>query len=89
MYSFLAIPGIHAVQAAILPREKYDFFTYEGSKPVTVEFRGKPVQIKKGQVFGVRPSTNKKQIRMVLGDDISRVFTLNLDQAKQLAKGIR
>ena len=86
MYSFLVIGA--TVNAAPKPEEAYDFFVFNGRRPVEVQYRGKPIQVKKGQRFGVRPSANKKQIRMVLGDDVSRVITLTLEQAKQLAKGI-
>ena len=79
MYAFLI--------ARIKPEEDYDFFTY-GGKPITLDFRGKPVVVSKGTTFGVRKSSNNKQIRLVLNDDVNRVFTISLDQAKQLSKGI-
>ena len=85
MYKFLATKRI---LAAIKPEENYEWFTYQGSKPVITEFRGKPVEIKKGQRFGVRKSSNGKQIRMILPRDPNRVITLTLDQAQRLAKKV-
>lgn len=82
MYSYLA------VEARIKRPDEYDWFTYTGAKPVVVTFRGKPVNIPKGTVFGVRPSSSGKQIRLVIGDDITRVITIDLDTAKALAKHV-
>jgi hypothetical protein len=75
-------------EAAIKPEENYEFFTYRASKPVTVEFRGKPIKIEKGTKFGVRPSANKKNIRLIFPGDANRVITITDQQAKQLAKGV-
>ena len=80
MFSFLV--------AAIKPSENYSWYTYGGSKLTTVTFRGNPVVISKGQRFGVRPSANKKDIRLVLEGDLNRVITLTLQQAKKLADNI-
>lgn len=82
MYAFL-------LKAAVLPEAAYDFFTYEGSKPVTVEFRGKPIVINKGVRFGVRPSTSGKHIRMVFPSDPTRVLTIDGDTAAKLSKFAR
>lgn len=92
MYSFLVLGGcstdVTDVEARIKPEDDYDFFTYQG-KPLTIDSRGKHAEVKKGQRFGVRKSSNGKEIRMVLDDNVNRVFTLDLDTAKQLAKGIK
>lgn len=74
--------------AAIKPNASYEWFTFKGKTPVELDFRGKPVSISKGTKFGVRKSTNGKFIRLVLGDDVNRVLTVNLEQAKALAKGV-
>ena len=81
MYSFLIV-------AKIKPEDAYEWFTYRGKKPVNLEFRGKPVPIQNGQRFGVRPSSNKKFIRLVLPDEVTKVITITLDQAQALAKGV-
>ncbi len=81
MYSFL-------IRSAIRPEEAYQWFTYRGKKPVGVSFRGKDVSIKDGMRFGVRPSSNGKFIRLVLPDEITKVITVDLNTAKQLAKGV-
>lgn len=100
MYSFLATPGIvdrnpmpHTVnnsveEAAIKPSENYQWFTYKKSKPVVVEFRGKQITISKGTKFGVRPSANGKDIRLIFPQDETRVITLTREQAEQLGKGV-
>ncbi len=84
MYSFL-VP----VQGAVKPADAYQWFSFHGSKPVELSFRGKPVIIKKGTRFGVRPSVNKKDMRLVLPGEETKVITLTLDQAEKLAKGVR
>lgn len=80
MYSFVA--------GTIKPASNYEWFTYDGS-PMLVNYRGADVKIERGQKFGVRKSGNGKQIRLVLGDDINRVITLTLDQAKRLARNVK
>ena len=82
MYSFL-------LKSAILPEQSYDFFTYGGSKPVVVNFRGNNIEIKNGTRFGVRKSSNGKHIRLIFPSDPTRVITLDADTAKQLARGIK
>lgn len=81
MYSFL-------LKSAVLPEAAYDFFTYGGSTPVTVDFRGKPIEIKKGTRFGVRPSTNGQNIRLIFPKDPTRVLTIDLATAKKLSRGV-
>lgn len=81
MFSFLV--------ARIKPDTDYEWFTFDAKKPVTISYRGTPVDVTRGTKFGVRPSTNKKQIRMIFKDEPTRVFTLSLDQAKKLARGVR
>jgi hypothetical protein len=82
MYSYL-------LNARIKPESDYEFFTYNGAKPITVDFRGKPVTINKGQRFGVRPSSNGKHIRLVFPSDPTRVITIDLETAQSLAKGVK
>jgi hypothetical protein len=81
MYSFL-------LESRIKPETDYDFYTYKGKDPVTVEFRGNPVVIDTGQRFGVRKSSNGKMIRLVLPDNVNRVLTIDIPTATKLAKGI-
>lgn len=81
MYSYLL--------ARILPESNYEFYTYDGPKPVTVEFRGKPITISRGTRFGVRPSTSGKHIRMVFPSDPTRVMTIDPDTAQRLAKHVK
>lgn len=81
MYSFL-------LNARIKPETDYDFFTYQGA-PLTLEFRGNPVLIDKGQRFGVRKSSNGKLIRLILPNDPNRVITIDVPTAEKLAKGIK
>jgi hypothetical protein len=81
MYSFLVL-------ARVKPEDAYEWFTFRGKKPITLDFRGKQVAIQNGQRFGVRPSSNKKFIRLVLPDEITKVITITLAQAQALAKGV-
>lgn len=89
MYSFLVKATPVSVEALIKPESHYEFFTYQGKKPVVLNFRGKDVEVAKGMKFGVRPSADGKNIRLIFKDDPNRVHTLTLDQAKQLAKGVQ
>lgn len=81
MYSFLV--------ARIKPEADYQWFVYKGKKPVALNFRGKPVMLEQGQRFGVRPSTSERDIRLVFKDQPTRVFTLTMKQAQDLAKGVK
>lgn len=81
MYSFLT--------SAIKPKESYEWFVFHGRTPVELTFRNKPVFIKKGDRFGVRPSASKKQIRLILPEAPTKVITLTMDQAQRLAKGVK
>lgn len=76
------------VRARIKPATDYDWFTYKGPM-IMIPYRGIEVPLSKGEVFGVRKSSNGKQIRLVMGDDVNRVFTITLDLAKQIAKNCR
>lgn len=82
MYSFL-------IESRVLPEKDYQFFEYQGAKPVVIQFRGKPVEIAKGTRYGVRPSTNGKSIRLIFPKEPTRVFTIDLETAQKLAKGIK
>jgi hypothetical protein len=82
MYSYL-------LKARVKPESDYEFFTFNGTKPVTVDFRGHPITISKGTRFGVRPSSNKKHIRLVFPNDPTRVLTIDLDTATELAKAVK
>lgn len=82
MYSYL-------LRARIKSEDEYDFFTFDGKKPVTVNFRGHPVTITKGTRFGVRPSSNGKHIRLVFPNDPTRVITIDLPTAQELAKNVK
>ncbi len=85
MYKFLAA---NRLLAAVKPESAYEWFVYKGSRPVAVTFRGKEIQVKKGQEFGVRKSANGRQIRMIFPGDPSRVITLTLEQAERLARHV-
>lgn len=80
MYSFL-------LESRVLPEQSYDFFIYQG-RPVDVDFRGRTITIDKGTKFGVRPSSNGKQIRLIFPKDPTRVITIDQETAKKLARGV-
>lgn len=80
MYSFL-------LESRVLPEQSYDFFVYQGS-PVDVDFRGRSITIEKGTKFGVRPSSNGKQIRLIFPNDPTRVITIDQATAQKLARGV-
>jgi hypothetical protein len=93
MYSFLMTASLALgkvpLQAQPKGEEHYQWHLYRGAKPVTLEFRGNPEVIKKGDKFGVRKSANGKNIRLILPDEETRVFTLSQEQANALARGIQ
>jgi hypothetical protein len=93
MYSFLCTAtSTHSdrpLEAAIKPEEVYHWFTFKGKKPVTLDFRGQPEVISKGDKFGVRKSANGRNIRLILPQEETRVFTLTQKQAQDLASGVR
>lgn len=76
------------VVARIKDDDEYDWFRYSG-KPIEVPFRGITRTLDKGQIFGVRKSSNGKQIRMVFDGDLTRVMTLDLPLAKKIAKFVK
>lgn len=73
--------------AKVFGEEKYEFFKY-GGPPIEIPFRGITRTLEKGQRFGVRKSSNGKQIRMVFQGDPTRVMTLDLALAKKIARSI-
>jgi len=93
MYSFLCTASsTHGKQPLVAQpkgEEHYQWLTYKGAKPVTLDFRGTPETVTKGDKFGVRKSANGKQIRLIFPDEENRVFTLTLKQAQDLAKGAK
>jgi hypothetical protein len=93
MYSFLCLGTAtydpQPLESAVKDEEHYQWFTFKGAKPVNLDFRGTPEVVKKGDKFGVRKSANGKQIRLIFPDEETRVFTLSLKQAQDLAKGVK
>jgi hypothetical protein len=85
MYSFLISKP---VTAAIKPETAYQWFSYKGARPVKLDFRGKTVVVEKGMRFGVRPSVNGTDIRLIFKGEPTKVHTLTKQQADKLAKGV-
>ena len=73
------------IKARIKGEDEYDWFSYTGPI-IMLPFRGIDIPLAKGEKFGVRKSSNGKQIRLVMGDDLNRVFTITLEQAQAIAK---
>lgn len=76
------------LQAAPKGEDAYEFFTFGGPRPVPLNFRGVIRTVNKGDRFGVRPSSNKKFIRLIFPGEPTKVYTIDMQTAKQLAKGI-
>ncbi len=76
------------VTARIKGEDEYSFFRYQG-KPMDIPFRGIKRPLEKGQVIGVRKSSNGKQIRMVFQNDLTRVMTLDLPLAQKIARFVK
>lgn len=80
MYSFLS-------EATADPAESYDWFTYTKEMPVAVNAN---LRIENGTRFGVRRfDIDPTKVRLVLHGNLARVFTVNMEVARALAKGIR
>lgn len=73
--------------ARIKGADEYSWMLHQGGK-LTLQTSKGPIEIDKGEVYGVRPSSNGKQIRFVQAEDhgINKVMTLTLEDAKKLAK---
>ncbi|QRE00349.1 hypothetical protein [Burkholderia phage BCSR5] len=93
MYSFCTDAAARLTQSKVFAAPKavehYDFYTYKGRALVELSYRGTPVTVSKGTEFGVRKSADGKKIRLILNREPNKVYTITLDQAKQLAKGLK
>jgi hypothetical protein len=75
------------LSAKIKPEEAYDWFVYTNRSPVTINAN---LRIEKGARFGVRRSDDDpRKVRLVLHGNLARVWTVNMEKAKALAKGVR
>src|SRR4051812_44460907 len=72
-------------EAVIKDESHYSWYRYTSNKPMHVDFRGKPVTLKQGEIFGLRPSSNGKSIRLVVKSlGVNRVITIDEDERKSL-----
>jgi predicted unusual protein kinase regulating ubiquinone biosynthesis (AarF/ABC1/UbiB family) len=72
--------------ARIKGDDEYEWFKYTGSE-FELSRKGKPHSLTKGDKFGVRRSSNGKQIRLVLESlGPTFVFTLSPEDAQAIAK---
>lgn len=75
------------VEAKPKSGDAYQWFTYTGKPLDLMSGVGTPLYLKKGQVFGVRKSSNGKQIRMITQElGPNKVFTLLPEVALSLGK---
>lgn len=77
------------VKAAPKSAEHYQYFVFKGKKAVDLPYRGIDIPLEPGQRFGVRKSRDGKQIRLIMDDDVNRVFTLPLSVAQKIAKTVK
>lgn len=73
--------------ARIKQEHEYSWFTYKG-KPIGLPFRGKTERLEQGQIFGVRPSSDGKKIRLVFEGQLTRVFTIDQGLASRIARSV-
>ncbi len=75
------------LEARIKGADEYQWLRHQGGK-LTLQTSKGPLVIDKNEVYGVRPSSNGKHIRLVQAEDhgINKVMTITLDDAKKLAK---
>lgn len=84
-------PDASAFTARIKGDSEYDWFKYTGN-PMTVSNKAGNTHhpMSRGTVFGVRKSSNGKQIRLVFEElGLTKVFTLELSLAEYLAKNCK
>lgn len=74
--------------ARIKGEEEYKWFRYTSRKVITVYFRGKPIEITRGTVFGIRPSSNGKTTRIVFPGEITKVITVDRDTVEALSVAV-
>jgi hypothetical protein len=79
MYSFLL-----GTRDTVDPSE-YDWFTYTRATKII----NANLKIEKGARFGVRPATESNRVNLVLHGNLSRVFSVSMENARTLAKGVR
>ncbi len=77
------------VKAAPKSAEHYQYFVFKGAKAIELPYRGIGVPLEPGQRFGVRKSRDGKQIRLIMDDEVNRVFTLPLSVAQKIAKTVK
>ena len=75
------------LQAAPKSEQAYEFFTYSGPK-INLNFRGTEKAVQKGDRFGVRPSSSGRHIRLIFPGEATKVYTLDMETAKRLARGV-
>lgn len=77
------------VVAAPKGAEHYQYFKFIGKRAIDLPYRGIEIPLEPGQRFGVRKSRDGKKIRLVLDDDVNRVFTLPIELANKIAKTVK
>lgn len=72
--------------AAPLPAEAYDYFLFQGRKAYTLETSRGSLTLQPRAIYGVRPSTNGKFIRLIMLSAPNKVYTISYDEGAYLAK---
>ncbi len=80
--------GRAKVEARIKGEDEYEWFTYTGPS-LPIPYRGDSEILERGQIFGVRPSSNGKHIRLVFQGEETKVFTLTPELARKIATHVR
>jgi len=84
MYSFLISSEIRA--QTIGEADEYDWLTYSRSTPLRVNAN---LSLQSGSRFGVRRcAEDPHSVRLVLHGNMQRVFTISMETAAKIAKGI-
>jgi hypothetical protein len=81
MYSFLLDRERPRVDV-----QDFEWFTYSKSAPMVINAN---LKIEKGARFGVSPSSDRDRVNVVMSSNLSRVFSVSMEKAQRLAKGVR
>ena len=76
---------MNLIESLVKGRNHYVWYEYTGKTPLTFGEK-RQLELKKGDVFGVRWSSNKKDIRIVLEGELTKVATVNSSYFEKVFK---
>ena len=87
MRTFLERAKAASIVALIKPNENYQWYVWKGTDRPMESKHGIKHTLKKGERFGMRPSSNGKFIRLIFEElGTTKVFTLGEGESMELVK---